>query len=205
MAIFFYNIFLFLYQAGIRIESLWNNKAKLWVNGRKDIFEELKARLSPDNYRDQNSKLIWFHCSSLGEFEQGRPVMEKLKTQNPNSKLLLTFFSPSGFEIRKDYKEADWIFYLPLDSGKNANRFFDIIKPSLVVFVKYDYWYYYLTECKKRNVPLLLISGIFRKDQPFFKWYGNLHRKMLSCFKHFFVQDEESLKLLKSIDINNVT
>lgn len=200
MAIFFYNIFLLLYRAGIGIASLWNNKAKLWIEGRKNIFDRLRTEL-----RSPNSKFIWFHCSSLGEFEQGRPVMENLRKQIPNSKFLLTFFSPSGFEIRKDYKGADWVFYLPLDSGKNAKRFFDIIHPSLVVFVKYDYWYYYLTECKKRNIPLLLVSGVFRQDQPFFKWYGNLHRKMLNCFTHFFVQDKESLDLLETININNAS
>lgn len=189
-----------LYRAAIRIASLWNNKAKLWSNGRKNIFDRLGAEL-----RDQDSKIIWFHCSSLGEFEQGRPVMENLKKQIPNSKLLLTFFSPSGYEIRKDYKGVDWVFYLPLDSKKNARTFFDIVKPVLAVFVKYDFWYYYLNECKKRKTPLLLVSGIFRKDQLFFKWYGNLHRSMLSCFTHFFVQDKESLQLLLSISIKNAT
>ena len=202
MAIFFYNIFLLLYRAGIGIASLWNNKAKLWVTGRKNIFEDLSSKL-----KTQNSKVVWFHCSSLGEFEQGRPVIENLRKHlaSGETKFLLTFFSPSGFEIRKDYKGADWVFYLPLDSEKNAKRFFDIVHPSLVVFVKYDYWYYYLTECKKRSIPLLLVSGIFRPDQPFFKWYGNLHRKMLNCFTHFFVQDKESYDLLKSITINDVT
>ena len=203
MALFIYNIFLFLYRAGITIASLWNDKAKLWVKGRKEIFEKLQSTLNPDSYRDQNSKLTWFHCSSLGEFEQGRPVIEKLRSQYPHSKILLTFFSPSGFEIRKDYKGADWVFYLPLDSSGNAKQFFDIVNPSLVVFVKYDYWYYYLAESKKRNIPLLLVSGIFRQDQPFFKWYGDLHRKMLNCFTHFFVQDKESLQLLQSINLNN--
>ncbi|HEX3168295.1 MAG TPA: glycosyltransferase N-terminal domain-containing protein [Chitinophagaceae bacterium] len=200
MAIFFYNIFLFLYRAGIGIASLWNKKAKLWTDGRKNIFDRLASEL-----RTPNSKLIWFHCSSLGEFEQGRPVIENLRKRIPNSKFLLTFFSPSGFEIRRDYKGADWVFYLPLDSKTNAKAFFDIINPSFVVFVKYDYWYYYLTECKKRSIPLLLVSGIFRQDQPFFKWYGNLHRQMLNCFTHFFVQDKESYDLLKSININEVT
>jgi 3-deoxy-D-manno-octulosonic-acid transferase len=165
---------------------LWNKKARLWLNGRKNIFEELSSKLSSNN-----ANLIWVHCSSLGEFEQGRPVIESLKSQYPGFKLLVTFFSPSGYEIRKDYKVADWVFYLPMDSGKNAVKFFDIIKPSLVIFLKYDYWYYYLSECKKRNIPLLMISAIFKKDQPFFKWYGNLHRKMLKCFTHFFVQDED--------------
>ena len=170
------------------------------MNGRKNIFDRLRAEL-----QSQDSKIIWFHCSSLGEFEQGRPVIEKLKSQNPGLKFLLTFFSPSGYEIRKDYKGVDWVFYLPLDSKKNAKTFFDIVNLALAVFVKYDYWYYYLNECKKRKIPLLLISGIFRKEQPFFKWYGNLHRSMLNCFTHFFVQDKESLQLLQSININNAT
>ena len=200
MALLFYNIFLFLYRAGIRIASLWNNKAKLWLNGRKNIFDRLRTEL-----RAQDSKIIWFHCSSLGEFEQGRPVIEKIKSQNPNLKFLLTFFSPSGYEIRKGYKGVDWVFYLPLDSKKSAKTFFDIVNPTVAVFVKYDYWYYYLSECKKRKIPLLLVSGIFRKEQPFFKWYGGFHRKMLSCFTHFFVQDKESLELLASINIKNVT
>ncbi len=132
-------------------------------------------------------------------------MLEKLKSRIPNSKILLTFFSPSGYEIRKDYKGADWVFYLPLDTKANARKFFDIVDPSLVVFVKYDYWYYYLAECKKRNIPLLMTSAIFRNEQPFFKWYGSLHRKMLSCFTYFFVQDEDSKKLLSHLNINNVT
>lgn len=189
-----------MYRAGISIASLWNTKAKRWVNGRKDIYEQLKSK-----FKNQKSKVIWVHCSSLGEFEQGRPVIEKIRSNYPDSRILLTFFSPSGYEIRKDYKGADWVFYLPLDSTSNAKRFFDIVSPSLVVFVKYDYWYYYLSECKKRNIPLLMTSAIFRKEQPFFKWYRGLHRKMLSCFTHFFVQDKESADLLASINIKNVT
>ena len=199
MTIIFYNIFLLFFRAGIRIASLWNNKANQWLAGRKNIFEILNSELSTNK-----SKLIWIHCSSLGEFEQGRPVIESFKTNFPNSKLLITFFSPSGYEIRKEYKVADWVFYLPMDSPLNAKKFFDIINPSLVVFVKYDFWYYYLTECKKRNIPLLMISAIFREEQPFFKWYGTFHRKMLSCFTYIFVQDENSETLLNSIDINNV-
>ncbi len=198
-----------MYRAGISIASLRNAKAKLWIDGRKHIFKRLDSELRPDspdgNREDNDSELIWFHCSSLGEFEQGRPVLENLKKQFPNSKFLLTFFSPSGFEIRKDYKGADWVFYLPLDSKSNAKRFLDIVNPSLVVFVKYDYWYYYLTECKKRSIPLLMVSAIFRKDQAFFKWYGGLHKNMLKCFTHFFVQDNNSKQLLESLQINNVT
>ena len=200
MAIFVYNIFLFLYRTGIGVASLWNDKARLWIKGRKNGLEKLAGNLVTIN-----TPIIWVHCSSLGEFEQGRPVIERIRSKYPDSRILLTFFSPSGFEIRKDFKGADWVSYLPLDSKTNAKRFFDIVNPSLVIFVKYDYWYYYLAECKKRNIPLLLVSGIFRKDQPFFKWYGNLHRKMLNCFTHFFVQDKESAQLLQSININNVT
>jgi 3-deoxy-D-manno-octulosonic-acid transferase len=200
LAIFFYNIFLLIYKTGIRIAALWNKKARQWVDGRKNIFNRINSEL-----KTQNSKLIWVHCSSLGEFEQGRPVIEKLKSNDPGSKILLTFFSPSGYEIRKDFKGVDWIFYLPMDSKANAKKFLDIVRPSLAIFVKYDYWYYYLTECKKRNIPLYIVSAIFRKEQPFFKWYGTLHIKMLKCFSHFFVQERESSELLNSVGINNVT
>lgn len=202
-----YNIFLLLFRSGISIASLWNKKARLWRIGRKDIFERLKSEIRnlPAGRQGPKSEIIWFHCSSLGEFEQGRPVIESLKSKYPNFKLLVTFFSPSGYEIRKNYKGADWIFYLPIDSKKNARKFFDIVNPSLVVFVKYDYWYYYLTECSKRKIPLLMVSAIFRKNQAFFNWYGNLHRKMLKCFSHFFVQDDGSRKLLQSLNLNNVT
>ena len=200
MAIFFYNLFLIFYRAGISIASAWNKKAGLWLLGRKNIFETIKASIGI-----QQAEIIWFHCSSLGEFEQGRPVLEKLKSKYPNSKFLLTFFSPSGFEIRKDYTGADWVFYLPMDSKINAAKFLDIINPALVVFVKYDYWYYYLIACKKRNIPLLMISAKFRAGQPFFQWFGSFHRKMLKCFTHFFVQDEESAIHLRKIEIANVT
>lgn len=150
--------------------------------------------------------LIWMHCSSLGEFEQGRPLLEKIRIYYPSYKILLTFFSPSGFEVRKNYEGADYIFYLPADSRKNANRFLEIAQPRLILFVKYEFWYFYLQEAKERDVPLLLISGIFRKSQPFFSRYGDFHRRMLSCFTHFFVQNEESVSLLKTIGFKqNVT
>lgn len=200
MAKIFYNIFLFTYRAGIFIASIWNEKARHWLSGRRNIFTHLQKA-----FNGNDSKIIWFHCASLGEFEQGRPVLEKLKTQYPRSKILLTFFSPSGYNFRKGYKEADWVFYLPLDSRSNAKRFFEIVNPSLVVFVKYDFWYYYLDACKERNIPLLMISSVFRKNQPFFKWYGTFHRRMLTCFTHFFVQDEDSEILLQQLNINNVT
>ena len=200
MAIVFYNIFLLLYKTGIRIAALWNAKARLWIEGREKIFERIASEIRP-----YNSDNIWVHCSSLGEFEQGRPVIEKLKVLHPNSRFLLTFFSPSGYEIRKDYKGVDWVCYLPMDSASNAKEFINMVKPQLAVFIKYDYWYYYLVECKKRKIPLLMVSAVFRSEQPFFKWYGSIYKKMLTCFTHFFVQDKESAGLLNSVGINNVT
>ena len=189
-----------LYRAAVFISSLWNKKARLWLVGRRNIFDRLSSEL-----RTNNSKITWFHCSSLGEFEQGRPVIEKLKALYPGTKILLTFFSPSGYEIRKNYNGADWVFYLPPDSKINAKKFFEIVNPCLVVFVKYDFWYYFLAACKERKIPLLMISAIFRKDQTFFHWYGSHHRKMLKSFTHLFVQDEESKDLLLLLKINNVT
>jgi len=140
--------------------------------------------------------VVWIHCSSLGEFEQGRPVLERIRQQAPGCRIVLTFFSPSGYETKKDYAGADHIFYLPLDSRRNARQFIDLVKPTLVLWVKYDYWYYYLVELKRQHIPVLLISGIFRPDQPFFRWYGKLHRYMLECFSHLFVQTERSKALL---------
>jgi len=140
--------------------------------------------------------VIWMHCSSLGEFEQGRPVIEALRRQSPRARIVLTFFSPSGYTAIKGYEGADYIYYLPLDGQGNARRFIDLVKPTLVLWVKYDYWYYFLVELKKRNIPVLLISGVFRADQPFFKWYGRLHRYMLESFTHLFVQTEASRELL---------
>ena len=197
LTVFSYNIFLFLYKTGIHIVALWNRKARQWVRGRKNnIAGKLATTGSP---------ITWIHCSSLGEFEQGRPIIEKLRARDPHARLLLTFFSPSGYEVRKDFKGVDWVFYLPMDSKANARQFIDMVQPSLAIFIKYDYWYYYLRECKQRSIPLFLVSAIFRKEQPFFKWYGTLHRKMLTCFSHFFVQDKVSSDLLNSVGIDNVT
>ena len=145
------------------------------------------------------------HCSSLGEFEQGRTVVEQLKILYPNYKILITFFSPSGYEVRKNYPLADYVFYLPMDSAKNAATFFDIVNPSLVIYVKYEFWHYYLAEAKKRKIPLLLLSAAFRKEQPFFQWYGGFHRNMLGSFTHFFVQTKQAEILLQSIGYTNVT
>lgn len=193
MYLLLYNIFLLFFKTGVRIASLKNNKAKQWLSGRKDIFRQLEQRISA------NEKIIWFHCASLGEFEQGRPVIEKIKTIYPHYKILITFFSPSGYEVRKNYKGADYIFYLPADSPINAKRFLDIVHPSLVVFVKYEFWYHYFENIRQRQIPFLLISSAFRNNQPFFKWYGPLYRKMLGCFSHIFVQDKLSIQLLQAI------
>ncbi len=156
-----------------------------------------------DSETDKISDLVWIHCSSLGEFEQGKPVIEKIRTHNPAKKILLTFFSPSGYEEKKHYPGADYIFYLPMDSKKNAKNFIDIINPSLVFFIKYDFWYHYLKEINRRKIPCLLISALFREGQSFFKWYGVLQRKMLSCFTAIFVQNEKSKELLRKINIRN--
>lgn len=146
------------------------------------------------------------HCASLGEFEQGRPIIEKLKYNYPSHKILLTFFSPSGYEIRKNYSGADGIFYLPLDGKVSAEKFISIVNPVLVVWVKYEYWFYYLTLLKQKNIPVILVSAIFRESQPFFKWYGGLWKKILQSFENIFVQNEDSVSLLKTIDLaGNVT
>lgn len=197
---FLYNTFLILYSIGISIASVWNPKAKKWVNGRKDIFAQINSKLHPGRYRGQNSKTVWMHCASLGEFEQGRPLLKALKKNDPELNIVLTFFSPSGYEVIKDDEGADYIFYLPMDSPVNARNFLDVIRPSLVLWVKYEYWFYYLAELKRRRIPTILVSGIFRESHPFFKWYGAIWRKMLGSFTHFFVQNEESKELLARLN-----
>jgi 3-deoxy-D-manno-octulosonic-acid transferase len=216
--LFIYNIFLFLYSIGIRITSLWNPKARLWRNGRKDIWAELEKAVGSrqkaedgDLSREEphspltthHSPLVWMHCSSLGEFEQGRPVLEAIKQQYPTAKTLLTFFSPSGYEVRKNNSGADYVMYLPMDSKANARKFISLVQPDLVIWIKYEYWFYFLTELKKKQIPLLLVSGIFRPDQPFFKWYGRLHWYMLESFNHLFVQTDNSKELLRTIGFTN--
>lgn len=173
--------------------SVFNPKAKLWLDGRKD-FPSLT--FTP-------SKTIWVHCASLGEFEQGRPVIEKIKDQYPESKIILTFFSPSGYTVQQNYTGADAVFYLPMDNKANAIKLIATFKPALVIWVKYEYWFYYLQELKKQQIPVLLVSGIFRDSQPFFKWYGSFWKSVLPCFTHLFLQDKSSAILLNSIGINN--
>jgi 3-deoxy-D-manno-octulosonic-acid transferase len=189
-----YNIFLIIYSAGIHIVSIWNNKAKLWINGRKNIFEDLKDILHTDG-----AKTVWMHCASLGEFEQGKPVLKKILNNFPTTSIVITFFSPSGYEIAKKDKDFKQVFYLPMDSSSNAYKFLNIVKPDLVLWVKYEYWFYYLKELKKKNIPVLLISGVYRNSQPFFKWYGKFWRNMLTTFTHFFVQNNDSKNILQQI------
>lgn len=198
MSIFLYNIFLFFFRVATHLASWFNAKARKWVRGRKQIFEKLEQAIPPAE------KIIWVHCASLGEFEQGKPIIEKLKAQGTGHKILLTFFSPSGYEAQKDYKGADWIFYLPPDGPGNARRFLKIVHPSLVIFVKYEFWYYYLKKISYRNIPLLLVSASFRKNMPFFKWYGGLQRKMLSRFDHLFVQNDQSKKMIDEIGLGGI-
>ena len=188
-----YNIALQLYFLAICAAALFNKKAKLWVNGRKH-----------QNYIKYEQS-IWFHFASLGEFEQGRPVLEKMREMYPKKEIVITFFSPSGFEIRKNTPLADAVYYLPLDTAANARKFISAINPAVVIFTKYEYWYHFYNELYKRDVPLYVISGIFRPKQIFFKWYGGLHRKILSFVTRFFVQDEQSVQLLQSIGLSNAT
>ena len=200
-----YTIFIHFYLLVIRLGSLFNPKAKLWVEGRKNIFDELKSKIQNSRKNiNERSNSIWVHCASLGEFEQGRPLIEKLKKNDGSLKIILTFFSPSGYEIRKNYMGADYVFYLPMDTSSNAKKFIEIIDPKAVFFIKYEFWFNYLNELKRRNIPTYLISGIFRNEQHFFKFYGSWFRKQLSCFSHFFVQDEHSKELLNSIEYKNV-
>ncbi|RYY54250.1 MAG: 3-deoxy-D-manno-octulosonic acid transferase [Chitinophagaceae bacterium] len=197
MGVLTYNIFLFLFRIGIAIASLFNPKAQLWIRGRKDIFPRLRAAFA------HKPAVIWVHCASLGEFEQGRPLIEALKTAYPAHEILLTFFSPSGYENRKNYQGADHIFYLPADGASAAREFLEIVNPALVIFVKYEFWYYYLKKIKYREMPLILVSALFWEKMSFFKWYGALQRKMLTRFDHLFVQDRESGRLLSAIGLGD--
>src|SRR5690554_3020491 len=181
-----YNILIRLTTVGLGFVALFNKRIKLFVDGRKNVFETLSRKIS------ETDKTIWFHCASLGEFEQGVPVMEEIRKLKPDHKIVVSFFSPSGYEIKKNTPLADVVVYLPMDTPQNAKRFISAIHPSLVFFVKYEFWPNYLLELKKRNIPTLLISGVFRKDQIFFKSYGGFMRKSLTAFDHFFLQEDNS-------------
>lgn len=196
---FIYNLGISLYTLLIWILSPFNKKARLWVTGRRKWQEKLKHGINPED------KIIWFHCASLGEFEQGRPVIETIKKERPGFKIILTFFSPSGYEVQKNYKQADLVLYLPADTMANSRRFIRMVNPAIAVFVKYEFWNNYLTELKRKNIPVYLISGIFRREQSFFRWYGRFFRGILRNFTWLFVQDQQSADLLKEYGIENTT
>jgi len=201
MTVFFtliYNFVLFCYVKLIQLAALFNPKASKWIEGRKNIFKYIKNTVDPSTYN------VWFHCASLGEFEQCRPLIERYKETFASHKIVLTFFSPSGYEIQKKYDKADHIFYLPIDSKKNAQQFISLINPKLSVFVKYEFWWHYIYTLNKKNIPVILVSGIFRKDQLFFSVLGAPFKAILHLYNQLFVQDNDSLQLLNSIQVNNV-
>lgn len=193
-----YDILVFKASIILHFIALFNRKIKLFVDGRKETFSRLSVLKKDD-------KVIWIHSASLGEFEQARPIIEKIKTDYSEHKIVVTFFSPSGYEIRKNYNLADVVCYLPLDNKSNARKFVEVVNPELAIFVKYEFWPNLLNELKCKEVPTILISGILRKKQSFFNWYGGFMRKALQAFHHFFVQNQESKELLNSINFNNVT
>ena len=194
-----YNLAIYLYLLGVAIYSLFNEKVRKMWRGERDAFRILREQVDP------NARYVWFHAASLGEFEQGRPLMEQMKREHPDIKILLTFFSPSGYEVRKNYEGADIICYLPLDTITNARRFLRTVRPETAFFIKYEFWYNYLHILKHRHVPVYSISSIFRDGQVFFRWYGRQYGKVLKCFTHFYVQNEKSKELLGKIGLTNVT
>ena len=196
--LFLYNLFVHLSEFILKIIVLFSPKIKLFIDGRKDVFKILASAINPKD------KTLWFHAASLGEYEQGLPVMEKIKLQFPNHKIILTFFSPSGYEVRKNNTVADVTVYLPIDTKVNAKEFLRLIHPELVFFIKYEFWPNYLNELNNLGIKTYLISGIFRENQAFFSWYGGFYRNALKTFDYFFVQNESSKKLLQSIGYNNV-
>ena len=193
-----YNIVIYIYLIGVAIASCFNKKVKKMWAGERQAIKVLREKVDP------NARYIWFHAASLDEFEQGRPLMEHLRKTHPEYKILLTFFSPSGYEVRKNYEGADIICYLPLDTIRNARRFLRAIKPVMAFFIKYEFWYNYLHILQHRGVPTYSVSSIFRPDQIFFQWYGKGYGRVLKCFTHFFVQNIESKNLLAKLDIHDV-
>jgi 3-deoxy-D-manno-octulosonic-acid transferase len=190
-----YNIVILSYSALINLIAPFNNKASLWVKGRKGWKEKLRNKVNPG---DRN---VWIHCSSLGEFEQGRPVIEAIKREHPELRIILTFFSPSGYENRRDYSEADYVCYIPVDFKSNARDFVSIVNPEFVIFVKYEFWNNFITEIHNKHIPLYIISAIFRPGQHFFRWYGTFFRDILRKIDRIFVQDQRSVDLLERIGI----
>lgn len=194
-----YNLGIYFMSLFIRLVSPFKRKARLMIDGHKSVFNLLEKEI------DKKAKYIWFHVASLGEFEQARPLIEEIKNSKPEYKILLTFFSPSGYEVRYNYPLADIVTYLPFDTKKNARRFLELTNPHMVIFIKYEFWYNYINEIYQRRIPVYLVSAIFRKNQSFFKKLRSPYRNMLSLYTHFFVQDDESHKLLQKHGIKNVT
>lgn len=182
---------------GAKVAALWSRKAKLWVDGRDGLLDKMAAVIRPED------RVVWFHAASLGEFEEGRPVIEKIRAQYPHFKILVTFFSPSGYEIRKNYSHADWVFYLPADTTANMKRFLDIVHPEIAVFIKYEFWLNMLLEIKKRSIRAFVISARFIPNSRFFSWYGGVFRNSLKAFETIFVQDKRSVELLENIGFSN--
>lgn len=194
-----YNLLLYIYLFGVAVASLFSTKVKKMWKGEREAIRVIKEKLDP------TAKYAWVHAASLGEFEQGRPIIERIRKEHPEYKILLTFFSPSGYEVRKNYEGADIVCYLPLDTYSNAHRFLNAIHPEVAFFIKYEFWYNYLHILNKRGVPVYSVSSIFRPNQIFFRWYGKQYSRVLKCFTHFFVQNEQSKELLASIGLDNVT
>lgn len=193
-----YNLGIKAYRAAVRLASLRSQKARLMLAGQDSTFQLLREKLNPAH------RYIWIHASSLGEFEQGRPLIERIKKENPDARIVLSFFSPSGYEVRKHYPLADVVCYLPFDLPAEVNTFLNLVNPSMAIFVKYEFWGNYLSELRRRNIPTYLISAIFRDSQIFFRPWGGMFRDMLKCYTRIFVQNEESRQLLKAIDVDNV-
>lgn len=195
-----YTLGIYLYMAVIKLAALFGHKkAKLMLEGHKEIFTSLEKGIK------EGVSYVWFHASSLGEFEQGRPMIEKMRASHPEYRVVLTFFSPSGYRSARNYQQADVVCYLPFDTPSNVKRFLDLLNPKMVFFVKYEFWLNFLFALKKRGIPTYSISSIFRKEQVFFKWWGGFYRKVLHCFTHLFVQNEESKNLLASVGVTDVT
>jgi 3-deoxy-D-manno-octulosonic-acid transferase len=199
-----YSLSMYLFGAFLRIGARFNAKAKLWTEGRRDLFARIRSDLETIS-PERRSRTAWFHCASLGEFEQGRPLMERIRELYPQSVILLTFFSPSGYEIRKNTPVADFIWYLPLDTPGNARRFVSLVRPAISFFVKYEYWFNLLKELKKADIPVFLVSAVFRNQQLFFQWYGKWFLKQLHHVTWFFLQNGDAKSLLEQHGIRNFT
>lgn len=195
---FFYNLAIYLYAFVVRIVSPFHKKARKMIVGHKQAYSILRQKIEPQ------AQYIWFHAASLGEFEQGRPIMEEVRKRHPQYKILLTFFSPSGYEVRKDYPIADIVCYLPFDKKRNVKKFLRLVQPKMAIFIKYEFWYNFVNQLNKRNIPIYMVSAIFRPSQIFFRWYGSGMRKLLRKYTCICVQDNNSEKLLKGIGVEKV-